>query len=158
MASGRILHSGNLIRGVFVGDEDTFRKRFYDSKRTMEIGTTFIRDDGAIFVVLNDNIVKISDGFQEIPKELLILPKEPEKTGDRKRLEEICNNEIENSVKTIKEGQEIFDLKPLTEEEIAWLEEHFMDFAREQYLVRQDDIREALKKVVRHQKKNRGND
>lgn len=60
MASGRILHSGNLVRGVFVGDEDTFRKRFYDSKRTMEIGTTFVRDDGAIFVVLNDNIVKIS--------------------------------------------------------------------------------------------------
>ena len=88
MASGRILHSGNLVRGVFVGDEDTFRKRFYDSKRTMEIGTTFVRDDGAIFVVLNDNIV-------EIPKELLVLPKEPEKSGDRKRLEEICNNEIE---------------------------------------------------------------
>lgn len=42
--------------------------------------------------------------------------------------------------KTTKEGQEIFD----TEEEIAWLEEHFMDFAREQYLVRQDDIREAF--------------
>ena len=96
MASGRTLHSGNLIRGVFVGDEDTFRKRFYDSKRTMEIGTTFIRDDGAVFVVLNDNIVKISDGFQEISKELQKpLPKEPEKTGDRKRLEEICNNEIE---------------------------------------------------------------
>ena len=96
MASGRTLHSGNLIKGVFVGDEDTFRKRFYDSKRTMEIGTTFIRDDGAIFVVLNDNIVKISDGFQEIPKELQKpLPKEPERTGDRKRLEEICNNEIE---------------------------------------------------------------
>lgn len=35
-----------------------------------------------------------------------------------------------------KEGQEIFDLKPLTEEE--------MDFTREQYLVRQDDIREAF--------------
>lgn len=47
--------------------------------------------------------------------------------------------------KITKEGQEIFDLKPLTEEEIAWLEEHFMDFAREQYLVRQDDMREALK-------------
>lgn len=30
------------------------------------------------------------------------------------------------------EGQEIFDLKPLTKEEIAWL----IDFAREQYLVR----------------------
>lgn len=33
------------------------------------------------------------------------------------------------------------------EEEIAWLEEHFMDFAREQYLVRWDDMREALKIV-----------
>ena len=43
-----------------------------------------------------------------------------------------------------KEGQEIFDLKSLTEEEKTWLEEHFMDFAREQYLVRQDDMREAL--------------
>lgn len=41
------------------------------------------------------------------------------------------------------EGQEIFDLKPLTKEEVAWLEEHFIDFAREQYLVRQDDMREA---------------
>lgn len=30
------------------------------------------------------------------------------------------------------EKQEIFDLKPLTKEEIAWLEEHFIDFAREQ--------------------------
>lgn len=60
--------------------------------------------------------------------------------------------------KTTKEGQEIFDLKLLTEEERTWLEEHFMDFAREQYLVRQDDMREALKKVARHQKKNRGND
>ena len=47
--------------------------------------------------------------------------------------------------KTIKEGQEIFDLKPLTKEEIAWLEEHFMDFVREQYLVKQEDMREALK-------------
>lgn len=43
--------------------------------------------------------------------------------------------------KTTKEGQEIFDLM---EEEIAWLEEHFMDFAREQYLVRWDDMREAF--------------
>lgn len=41
--------------------------------------------------------------------------------------------------KTTKEGQEIFDLKPLTKEEVAWLEEHFIDFAREQYLVRWDD-------------------
>ena len=42
--------------------------------------------------------------------------------------------------KTTKEGQEIFDLKPLTEEEMVY----FMDFAREQYLVRQDDIKEAF--------------
>ena len=42
--------------------------------------------------------------------------------------------------KTAKEGQEIFDLKPLTEEEIVY----FMDFAREQYLVRQEDMREAF--------------
>lgn len=34
------------------------------------------------------------------------------------------------------EGQEIFDLKSPTKEEVAWLEEHFIDFAREQYLVR----------------------
>lgn len=37
------------------------------------------------------------------------------------------------------EGQEIFDLKSLTKEEVAWLEEHFIDFAREQYLVRWDE-------------------
>ena len=55
--------------------------------------------------------------------------------------------QLENSVKTCEEGQEIFDLKPLTEEEKAWLEEHFMDFCREQYLVRQNDMREALKKL-----------
>lgn len=47
--------------------------------------------------------------------------------------------------KTTKEGQEIFDLKPLTKEEVAWLEEHFIDFAREQYLVRWDDMKEAFK-------------
>lgn len=41
------------------------------------------------------------------------------------------------------EGQEIFDLKPLTEEEKAWLEEHFMDFCRGyDQLV---DMREACK-------------
>lgn len=50
--------------------------------------------------------------------------------------------------KTQQEGQEIFGLKPLTKEEIAWLEEHFIDFAREQYLVRWDDMREALKNCM----------
>ena len=53
--------------------------------------------------------------------------------------------------KTIKEGQEIFDLKSLTKEEVAWLEKHFIDFAREQYLVRWDDMREALK-IAQRQK------
>lgn len=47
---------------------------------------------------------------------------------------------VDGKKKNTKEGQEIFDLKPLTEKEIAY----FMDFAREQYLVRQDDIREAF--------------
>lgn len=49
------------------------------------------------------------------------------------------------------EGQEIFDLKPFTKEEVAWLEEYFIDFAREQYLVRWDDMREALK-IAQRQK------
>lgn len=53
--------------------------------------------------------------------------------------------------KTTKEGQEIFDLKPLTKEEVAWLEEHFIDFAREQYLVRWDDMKEAFK-IAQRQK------
>lgn len=58
-------------------------------------------------------------------------------------------NQLKNSVKIIKEGQEIFDLKPLTKEEVVWLEEHFIDFAREQYLVRWDDMKEALE-IARH--------
>ena len=41
--------------------------------------------------------------------------------------------------------EKYYDLKPLTKEEVAWLEEHFIDFAREQYLVRWDDMKEALK-------------
>lgn len=76
MESKRTLHSGNLVRGFYVGD----RK---------------------LFILLKD-------------------------------VEE-------------EKGQEIFDLKFLTKEEVAWLEEHFIDFAREQYLVRWDDMREALK-------------
>lgn len=54
-------------------------------------------------------------------------------------------------METFEEGYRNFDLKPLTKEEVAWLEEHFVDFAREQYLVRQDDIREALK-IAQRQK------
>lgn len=59
--------------------------------------------------------------------------------------------------KTIKEGQEIFDLKSLIKEEVAWLEEHFIDFAREQYLVRWDDMREALKIAQRQKELQRQN-
>lgn len=51
------------------------------------------------------------------------------------------------------EGQEIFDLK----EEVAWLEEHFIDFAREQYLVRWDDMREAFKIAQRQKELQRQN-
>jgi hypothetical protein len=34
-------------------------------------------------------------------------------------------------METFEEGYRNFDLKPLTKEEVAWLEEHFVDFARE---------------------------
>lgn len=54
---------------------------------------------------------------------------------------------LENQMEIFEEGYRNFDLKPLTEEEVAWLEEHFVDFARE-YLVRWDelvDMREACK-------------
>lgn len=63
----------------------------------------------------------------------------------------------ENSVEIFEEGYRNFDLKPLTEEEVAWLEEHFVDFCREQYLVRQDDIREALKIAQRQKELQRQN-
>lgn len=59
--------------------------------------------------------------------------------------------------KTQQEGQEIFDLKPFTKEEIAWVEKHFIDFAREQYLVRWDDMREALKIAQRQKELQRQN-
>lgn len=47
------------------------------------------------------------------------------------------------------EGCGNFDLKSLTKEEKAWLEEHFMDFCRE-YIVKWDDLvdmREACKEL-----------
>lgn len=40
------------------------------------------------------------------------------------------------------EGCRNFDLKPLTEEEVAWLEEHFMDFCRE-YWVTESELVDA---------------
>ena len=45
------------------------------------------------------------------------------------------------------EGYRNFDLKPLTEEGVAWLEEHFMDFCREYWVTWDElvDMREACK-------------
>lgn len=40
------------------------------------------------------------------------------------------------------EGCRNFDLKPLTEEEVAWLEEHFIDFCRE-YWVTESELVDA---------------
>lgn len=34
MASGRILHSGNLVRGFQVGDRKLFMEKYYDPKPT----------------------------------------------------------------------------------------------------------------------------
>ena len=45
------------------------------------------------------------------------------------------------------EGYRNFDPKSLTKEEIAY----FIDFAREQYLIRWDDMREAFK-IAQRQK------
>lgn len=52
------------------------------------------------------------------------------------------------------EGQEIFDLKSLTKEEVAWLEEHFIDFAREQYLVRWDEVLKIAQRWKELQRQN----
>lgn len=89
MASGRILYSGNLVRGFHVGD----RKLFMDNLFCQRRWESFYSLKGW-------------------------SPQNRRWMG-RKMTQ-----------KTTKEGQEIFDLKPLTEEEIVWLEEHFMDFDR----------------------------
>lgn len=39
MASGRTLHSGNLVRGICAGDRKLFMEKY------MELGTCFVRDD-----------------------------------------------------------------------------------------------------------------
>ena len=40
MASGRTLHSGNLVRGIKL-----FMEKYYDPQRYMELGTCFVRED-----------------------------------------------------------------------------------------------------------------
>ena len=59
MASGRILHSGNLVRGFHVGDRKLFMEKYYDPERYMELGTCFVREDGKVFILLKDGVRKI---------------------------------------------------------------------------------------------------
>lgn len=56
MASGRILHSGNLVRGLYVGDRKLFMEKYYDPERYMELGTCFVREDGKVFILLKDTV------------------------------------------------------------------------------------------------------
>ena len=55
------------------------------------IGYIYMHKGKAYVVVDDGSLVQVDPGFVETKP----LPKEPEKTGDRKILEEICNNEIE---------------------------------------------------------------
>lgn len=61
MASGRILHSGNLVRGFYVGDRKLFMDKYYDPEKYMELGTCFVRED----ILLKDGVHKIDGGWEE---------------------------------------------------------------------------------------------
>lgn len=65
MASGRTLHSGNLVRGVCAGDRKLFMEKYYDPERYMELGTCFVREDGKVFILLRDGVRKIDGGWEE---------------------------------------------------------------------------------------------
>lgn len=65
MASGRILHSGNLVRGICAGDRKLFMEKYYDSQKYMELGTCFVREDGKVFILLRDGVRKIDGGWEE---------------------------------------------------------------------------------------------
>ena len=58
MASRRILHSGNLVRGIYAGDRKLFMEKYYDSQKCMELGTCFVRED----ILLKDGVHKIDGG------------------------------------------------------------------------------------------------
>lgn len=51
MASERTLYSGNLVRGIHVGDRKLFMEKYYDPEKYMELGTCFVREDGKIFIL-----------------------------------------------------------------------------------------------------------
>lgn len=61
MASRRILHSGNLVRGICAGDRKLFMEKYYDSQKYMELGTCFVRED----ILLKDGVHKIDGGWEE---------------------------------------------------------------------------------------------
>lgn len=65
MASGRILHSGNLVRDICAGDRKLFMEKYYDSQKYMELGTCFVREDGKVFILLKDGVHKIDGGWEE---------------------------------------------------------------------------------------------
>lgn len=57
MASRRILHSGNLVRGICAGDRKLFMEKYYDSQKYMELGTCFVREDGKVFILFTKQMV-----------------------------------------------------------------------------------------------------
>lgn len=65
MASGRILYSGNLVRGFHVEDRKLFMDKYYDPEKYMELGTCFVREDGKVFILLKDGVRKIDGGWEE---------------------------------------------------------------------------------------------
>ena len=65
MASGRILQSGNLVRGICAGDRKLFMEKYYDPEKYMELGTCFVREDGKVFILLKDGVRKIDGGWEE---------------------------------------------------------------------------------------------
>lgn len=56
MASGRTLHSGNLVRCICAGDRKLFMEKYYDPEKYMELGTCFVREDGKVFILLKDMV------------------------------------------------------------------------------------------------------
>lgn len=65
MASGRTLHSGNLVRCICAGDRKLFMEKYYDPEKYMELGTCFVREDGKVFILLRDGVRKIDGGWEE---------------------------------------------------------------------------------------------
>lgn len=61
MEPKRTLHSGNLVRGVHVGDRKLFMEKYYDPEKYMELGTCFVRED----ILLKDGVHKIDGGWEE---------------------------------------------------------------------------------------------